>query len=113
MFHELHKLVENVGLGFLRIGCGAATSGDYEATFCANFSRNHIFNLHTYMSRTKPASATVNAPRAKQVDGLSTMIMMIGAQKALALTRGLAAVEVVLIGNRWDFRGYTALSIIV
>lgn len=90
-------------------GRGVATSGDYETTFSADFSRNHIFDPHTCLSPTELASATVIAPSAVLADGLSTAMMVMGAERSLALAREMPELEVVLVGKdgrRWETAGF-------
>ena len=51
-----------------------ATSGDYETTFSADFSRHHIFDPHTGESPRELASVSVLAPTAMSADAFYTLI---------------------------------------
>ncbi len=81
-----------------------ATSGDYEMTFSADFAQHHIFDPASGNSPGELASVTVFAPTGLQADGLSTALMVLGAEKAVALVATLQDVDVLLIdkdGHRW------------
>jgi thiamine biosynthesis lipoprotein len=88
-----------------------ATSGDYETTFTPDFAHHHIFDPASGDSPGQLASATVLAPTGLQADGWSTALMVLGAEKGLALVATLADVDVLLIGKdgrRWRSQGLPA-----
>lgn len=66
-------------------GRSLATSGDYETTFSADFSKNHVFDPHTGQSPSEVASVSILAPTAMQADVLSTATMVLGLERSLAL----------------------------
>jgi len=74
-----------------------ATAGDYATTFSADFADNHIFDPATGRSPRQLASATVIAPTGAHADALSTAVMVLGLDKGLALLRGLAGAQGVLV----------------
>jgi thiamine biosynthesis lipoprotein len=78
-------------------GRKVATSGDYETFFSADFVHHHIFNPATGDSPLELASVTVVAPTGILADGLSTAFMVMGSDKALALTAKLHDVDTLLI----------------
>lgn len=78
-------------------GRALATSGDYETTFSADFSRHHIFDPKTGESPQELASVSVLAPTGLQADALSTSFMVMGAQKSLQLARSLDGVDLLCI----------------
>ena len=78
-------------------GRSVATSGDYETFFSPDFVYHHIFDPATGRSPTELAGVTVVAPSGLWADGLSTAFMVMGADKALALTAQLPGVDVLLI----------------
>jgi FAD:protein FMN transferase len=63
----------------------AATSGDYETTFSADFADNHIFDPATGRSPLGLASVTVEAPSGALADGLSTAAFVLGPEKGARL----------------------------
>jgi thiamine biosynthesis lipoprotein len=88
-----------------------ATSGDYATTFTPDFTHHHIFDPASGDSPGQLASATVLAPTGLQADGWSTALMVLGAEKGLALVSTLADVDVLLIGKdgrRWRSTGWPA-----
>ncbi|MFT5644497.1 MAG: thiamine biosynthesis lipoprotein [Janthinobacterium sp.] len=90
-----------------------ATSGDYETVFTPDFAHHHIFDPASGDSPGELASVTVLAPSGLQADGLSTALMVLGAEKGLALAAALADVDVMLIGKdgrRWRSKGLPTLS---
>lgn len=89
-----------------------ATSGDYETFFTPDFAHHHIFDPASGDSPGELASATVMASSGLQADGLSTALMVLGADKGLALAATLAGVDVLLIGKdgrRWRSTGLPTL----
>ncbi len=76
-----------------------ATSGDYESAFTPDFAHHHIFDPASGDSPRELASVTVIAPSGMQADGLSTALMVVGAEKAIALAATLTMVDVLLIGK--------------
>ena len=88
-----------------------ATSGDYETIFTPDFAHHHIFDPASGDSPGELASATVLAATGLQADGWSTALMVLGAEKGLALVSTLADVDVLLIGKdgrRWRSPGWPA-----
>lgn len=82
-----------------------ATSGDYATTFSADYRHHHIFDPQRGDSPSELASVTVIAPNGLLADGLSTALMVLGAEKALALVAEMQDVEVLMIdkaGRRWQ-----------
>ena len=91
-----------------------ATSGDYETFFTPDFAHHHIFDPASGDSPGELASATVMAPTGLQADGLSTALMVLGADKGLALAATLAGVDALLIGKdgrRWRSAGLPVLPV--
>ncbi|OYW20958.1 MAG: hypothetical protein B7Z55_06390 [Planctomycetales bacterium 12-60-4] len=78
-------------------GRALSTSGDYETTFAADFSRNHIFDPRTGGSPRELASVSVAAPTAMQADALSTAAMVLGPDRSLSLFDGWPAVDGLLV----------------
>jgi thiamine biosynthesis lipoprotein len=78
-------------------GRKVATSGDYETFFSPDFVHHHIFDPKTGDSPLELASVTVVAPTGILADGLSTAFMVMGSDKALALTAKLHDVDTLLI----------------
>lgn len=63
----------------------AATSGDYNMAFSADFSDHHIFDPATGFSPRGLSSVTVTAPTGLMADGLSTACMVLGRERGSAL----------------------------
>ncbi len=78
-------------------GRSLATSGDYETTFTADFSRNHIFDPRTGQSPLELASVSIVAPSGLQADAVSTAAMVLGAEQAMSLVRSLPRVDAFLV----------------
>lgn len=78
-------------------GRSLATSGDYETTFSADFSKNHIFDPHNGQSPSELASVSIVAPTAMQADALSTAAMVLGSDRTLALLEDLSDVDALLV----------------
>ena len=74
-----------------------ATSGDYETTFSADFSRNHIFDPHTGESPGELASVSVLAPTAMSADALSTTLFVLGLQRGMELLREYPGTDALMI----------------
>jgi thiamine biosynthesis lipoprotein len=88
-----------------------ATSGDYATAFTPDFAHHHIFDPASGDSPGQLASATVLAATGLQADGWSTALMVLGAEKGLALLSTLADVDALLIGKdgrRWHSAGWPA-----
>ncbi len=81
-----------------------ATSGDYETRFGEGHARHHIFDPATGESPQELASVTVLAPTGLQADGLSTAMMVIGAERSLALAASLPGVDVLCITKTGSIR---------
>jgi FAD:protein FMN transferase len=75
----------------------AATSGDYQHAFAADFSQHHIVDPRTGRSPAELASATVLAPSAADADALSTACLVLGKDAALALLERLPHVAGLLV----------------
>ncbi len=78
-------------------GRALATSGDYETTFSADFSKNHIFDPRTGESPSELASVSIVAPTGLQADALSTAAMVLGRDKTLRLIARLPNVDALLV----------------
>jgi thiamine biosynthesis lipoprotein len=90
-----------------------ATSGDYEATFTADFQYHHIIDPRTGSSPTGLSSATVLAGDAASADALSTAAMVLGMTEGLELLERLAGAEALLIDKQvmsWTTSGFPAPS---
>ncbi len=74
-----------------------ATSGDYETTFSAGFSTNHIFDPRTGRSPSDLASVSIVAPTAMQADALSTAAMVLGPDRTLAMIETMPGIDALLI----------------
>jgi thiamine biosynthesis lipoprotein len=75
-----------------------ATSGDYERFFVADGVRyHHILDPRTGMPSRGLRSATVICEDAELADGLTTAMMILGAEAALDLAAALPEVDVVLV----------------
>lgn len=101
-----------VALAALR-GRSLATSGDYETTFSADFSKHHIFDPRTGVSPSELASVSIAAPTAMQADALSTATMVLGPNRTLALIEALLAVDALLVfkdGRISQTRGFPQVS---
>jgi thiamine biosynthesis lipoprotein len=85
-----------VSLAALR-GRSLATSGDYETTFAADFSKNHIFDPRTGESPGELASVSIAAQTAMQADALSTAAMVLGPRRTLELIARLPDVDALLV----------------
>ena len=85
-----------VALPTLR-GRSLATSGDYETTYSADFSKNHIFDPQTGQSPNELASVSIAAPTAMQADALSTAIFVMGRERGMELIRSLPGVDVFFV----------------
>lgn len=81
-----------------------ATSGDYETFFTADFLHHHIFDPASGDSPTELAAVSVLAPTGILADGLSTAFMVMGADKALALTAKCHDVDTLLIDKNGTIR---------
>jgi len=79
-----------------------STSGDYRAGFEVDGLRySHILDPHDGGPiRTGLASATVVAPDSATADALATALMVLGAEKAMALVERLPDVDCLLIFRR-------------
>jgi len=77
--------------------CCMATSGDYATSFTDDRLYHHIFDPLTGRSPRELASATVVAHSAAHADALATALMVMGAERGLALIRTLAGTEALLV----------------
>jgi thiamine biosynthesis lipoprotein len=94
-------------------GRKVATSGDYETFFSPDFVHHHIFDPASGDSPLELASVTVVAPTGLLADGLSTAFMVMGTDKALALTAQMQDVDALLIDKHGVMRAtsnFPALS---
>jgi len=86
-----------------------ATSGDYETTFSADFSRNHIFDPHTGESPGELASVSVLAPTATSADALSTTLFVLGVEDGMEFLREYPDTDAFMIlkdGRRVATKGF-------
>jgi FAD:protein FMN transferase len=100
-------LEEPDGSGALRAtlsvrDASVSTSGDYRAAFEADGERySHILDPHDGRPiRTGVASATVVARDSATADGLATALMVLGAERAIALVESLPDVDCLLLVRR-------------
>lgn len=77
-----------------------ATSGDYAMTFSSDFVHHHIFDPASGESPPALASVTVVAPTGILADGLSTAMMVMGAERAFALAAQMPGVDIMLIDKK-------------
>ena len=77
-----------------------ATSGDYATVFSPDYVHHHIFDAKSGDSPPALASVTVVAPSGILADGLSTAMMVMGAEKAFALAARLPDVYIMLIDKQ-------------
>jgi thiamine biosynthesis lipoprotein len=80
----------------------AATSGDYQHYFSADFSRHHIIDPRSGQSPAELASVTVTAPAALDADALSTALMVLGLEEGLALANRLPHVSALMVTKSLD-----------
>jgi thiamine biosynthesis lipoprotein len=81
-----------------------STSGDYESFFISEGVRyHHILDPRTGMPSRGLRSATVICPDATLADCLSTAIMVMGAERGIALADSLPEVEAVVVDSAGDF----------
>jgi thiamine biosynthesis lipoprotein len=85
-------------IALARLGDRAlSTSGDYATTFSSDGRANHIFDPRTGYSPDELASVSVAAPTALMADGLSTAVMVLGAQCGLELVRRTPGADALLV----------------
>ncbi len=78
-----------------------ATSGDYERHFILDGVRyHHILDPRTGMPTRGMTSATVVSADATLADALSTSLIVLGVEKAIALTERTPGVEAVLVDDQ-------------
>lgn len=88
-----------------------ATSGDYESFFEIDGARyHHVLNPRDGMPALELRSATVIAPDPVLADALSTALMVMGRDQALALVARLADVECVMVNHRGKLDASPALQ---
>jgi thiamine biosynthesis lipoprotein len=86
-----------------------ATSGDYETSFSADFTRNHIFDPHTGESPGELASVSVLAPTAMSADALSTTLFVLGLERGMELLHQYPGTDALMIlkdGRRFATNGF-------
>ena len=86
-------------------GC-ITTSGDYEASFTADYNHHHIIDPRSGSSPVELASATVMAQETAFADALSTAAMVLGSRATLELVETLSGVETLLIDKQ--LKSYTS-----
>jgi FAD:protein FMN transferase len=74
-----------------------ATSGDYETYWSPDLANHHIVDPRTGRSPPELASATVLSRSGAMADGLSTAMMVLGSERALALAARLPSTHVLLV----------------
>ncbi|GEP41764.1 FAD:protein FMN transferase [Brevifollis gellanilyticus] len=74
-----------------------ATSGDYETSFSADFSRHHILDPRTGQSPGELASVSVLASTAMAADALSTALFVLGSQRGMELLQNYPGTDALLI----------------
>jgi len=80
----------------------AATSGDYQHYFSADFRAHHIIDPRAGQSPPELASVTVTAPSALDADALSTALMVLGLEEGLALANRLPHVSALMVTKSLD-----------
>jgi thiamine biosynthesis lipoprotein len=78
---------------------GLATSGDYRNSLSPDFFENHILDPRTGESPRELASATVIAPCCADADALSTTLMVLGAERGLALIAAIPGCAAMTVGK--------------
>lgn len=81
-----------------------ATSGDYATSFRDDFTAHHILDPRTGRSPSELASVSVLAPQALWADGLSTAIMVLGAERGWELLQQYSHVDALLIDKEGRVR---------
>lgn len=74
-----------------------ATSGDYRDSFTSDHTLNHIIDPRTGISPLELCSATVIADTLSEADALATTLMVLGANKGLALIESLPDTEAMVV----------------
>jgi thiamine biosynthesis lipoprotein len=87
---------------FLEVSdASVSTSGDYERYFILDGVRyHHILDPRTGRPARGVRSATVVSPDATLADALSTALMILGAQRGMALAERLPDVQAVLVDDQ-------------
>lgn len=81
-----------------------ATSGDYATRFSEDFSSHHIFDPKTGRSPESLASVSVLAPTGLEADAASTAMLVLGAERGLALAASRPGVDALLVGKDGSLR---------
>ncbi len=84
-------------------GGALATSGDYQQTFEADYSRHHILDPRTGRSPRAFASVSVLAPTATQADALATALMVLTLVEGQSLVASLPGVQALWITPALEF----------
>jgi thiamine biosynthesis lipoprotein len=93
------------GQGLLRLAGGClATSSDAELAFTPDRRLHHILDPRTGVSPTELAAATVLAPTGALADGLSTALMLTGAEAGLAMLGHFPGTEALLVAKTGEVR---------
>jgi len=96
-------------LGRVRLsGDAVATSGDYMQAFTQDRRHHHILDPRTGRSPDRVSSSTVVAATAMDADALSTAMLVLGPEEAVALLDALPDAEGLIVakdGSRWASRG--------
>ena len=74
-----------------------ATSADSELSFTVDRRLHHILDPRTGISPPELAAATVTAPSGLLADGLSTTLMLVGAERGAALLRAFPGTAALLV----------------
>jgi thiamine biosynthesis lipoprotein len=77
-----------------------ATSGDYQHPFTPDFKHHQIIDPRTGFSAPELASSTVIAPTATLADGLSTMAMVLGAERSIEMFERLPGCEGYMVSKK-------------
>lgn len=75
----------------------AATSGDYMQPYTDDLAAHHILDPRTGFSAPELASATVVASSGMEADALATALMVMGAERGLALVETIPACEAYVV----------------
>jgi thiamine biosynthesis lipoprotein len=76
-----------------------ATSGDYEASFTADFRLNHILDPRTGRSPEEFSSVSVLARTGTEADALSTALFVLGTDRGLRLVEETPGADALFVGK--------------
>lgn len=79
-----------------------ATSGDYLSPFTPDFKHHQIVDPRTGYSAPELAGSTVIAPTATLADGLSTMTLVLGAERSIEVLERLPGCEGYMVTKKLE-----------